>query len=203
MDQMSAAGVSGWCASISGARPASTMSIPYFRKVLMVYLSPLPTRSCTPSPTSAIFTVPVESTSRFSGLRSLCVMQPEGLLGSCSHAMPAATERRMSMRRSTVMLAPCRVTCSRRLSVQSSRAIKTCELVIPQQWKKGTRGDWFSAVSSSTSRSTSLSSSRPSSPGGREMRFTATAWRIRVVCWTYPRKTYVPLEPTPMTSSSL
>ena len=34
------------------------------------------------------------------------------------------------------------------------------------------------------------------------MRFTATACRARVVCCTYPRNTYVPLEPTPMISSS-
>ena len=163
--------------------------MPYFRNVDIVYslrvvlARPLPC-NCTPRPTSAIFTFPVLSTSRFSGLRSLCVMHPDGFVGSCSHAMLSATDARMSIRRVDVIVSPFRVTCSRSDSVHSSSAMNRCEDVIPQQWKNGTRGDWFSAVRSSTSRSTSLRSSRPSSPGGRAMRFTATACRALVVCWT-------------------
>mmetsp|Transcript_15206 Transcript_15206/g.65104 ORF Transcript_15206/g.65104 Transcript_15206/m.65104 type:complete len:259 (-) Transcript_15206:3389-4165(-) len=225
----SAAGVRGRCANISGARPASTMSMPYLRNVLMVYsllvsssfiasssvsgLSPEESRfelfslleelTRTPSPTSAIFTSPSESTSRFSGLRSLCAMRPPGLFGSCSQAIPSATSLRISNRRSTGMESPKRTTCSRNDSAHSSSAMKTCDDVAAHRWKKGTRGDWFKVVKSSTSRSTKRRSSRPSSPGGRAMRFTATACRARVVCCTYPRKTYVPDDPTPTISSSL
>mmetsp|Transcript_14475 Transcript_14475/g.60985 ORF Transcript_14475/g.60985 Transcript_14475/m.60985 type:complete len:229 (+) Transcript_14475:1074-1760(+) len=195
----SAAGVRGRCANISGARPASTMSMPYLRNVLMVYslllsssvasssvsegLSPIrfellsvfPELTRTPSPTSAIFTSPSESTSRFSGLRSLCAMRPPGLFGSCSQAIPSATSLIISNRRSTGMESPSRTTCSLNDSAHSSSAMKTCDDVAAHRWKKGTRGDWFSVVKSSTSRSTRRKSSRPSSPGGRAMRFTATA----------------------------
>ena len=140
----SAAGVSGRRASISGARPASTMSMPYLRNVLMVYslllsvvsssntsarfeLFSLEELTRTPSPTSAIFTSPSESTSRFSGLRSLCAMRPPGLFGSCSQAIPEATSRRISNRRSTGMESPSRTTCSLNDSAHSSSAMKTCD----------------------------------------------------------------------------
>ena len=68
-------------------------------------------------------------------------MHPEDLDGSWSHWIPELTERRMSIRLSTLIPSPRRVTCSRSDSVHSSNAMNTCELVIPQQWKNGTFGD--------------------------------------------------------------
>ena len=69
-------------------------------------------------------------------------MRPPGLFGSCSQAIPDATSRKISNRRSTRMESPSRVTCSRSDSAHSSSAMNTCEVdVAVPPVEKGTRGD--------------------------------------------------------------
>ena len=77
------------------------------------------------------------ATSRFSG--EVVVRDASAsLFGSCSQAIPDATSRKISNRRSTGIGQPS-VFAKRTRALLG--AMNTCEDVAAHRWKKGTRGD--------------------------------------------------------------